>query len=82
MAISPEMLNEEFMREVEFYEKTLDSRLASKKLAPNGYLTLEIPSGMSSSHFEILRRRYLDVGWTEVGWQSDQREGDWLVFKA
>lgn len=82
MAISPKQLSENFMSEVELYEKKLDAKLVSQKLHPNGYVNLDIPSGMRSDHLLILRQRYIDAGWKDVVWNSDQRDGDWLVFKS
>jgi hypothetical protein len=82
MAISPKQLSENFMSEVEFYEKTLDAKLVSQKLSPNGCVNLDIPSGMRSDHLLILRQKYINAGWKDVEWNSDQRDGDWLTFKS
>ena len=82
MAISPKQLNENFMKEVDSYEKAIDARLSLKKLPSSGSISINIPSGMSHEHLQILKPRYLYVGWKEVRWEFDQREGDnWLVFE-
>lgn len=82
MAVSPKQLNEEFQREVDAYESALDAKLSQKQLVTGGYLNIDIPRGMTTDHFKIIRQRYLDVGWRDVKWESDQREGQWLVFKS
>ena len=82
MAVSPKQLNEEFQREVDAYESALDAKLSQKQLVTGGYLNIDIPRGMTTDHFKIIRQRYLDVGWRDVKLESDQREGQWLVFKS
>jgi hypothetical protein len=79
MAISPKHLEEAFMNEVDDFEKKIDSMLSSQKLRGKSVNT-QVPSGMSSSHFNILRERYLNVGWKDVVYNDDQREGTWLTF--
>jgi hypothetical protein len=80
MAIGPNQLNETFMAEVDIYEKRIDNQLANLKVAPKSLVNTEVPSGMSYSHFQILKERYLKAGWGDVKWNSDQREGEWLTF--
>ena len=80
MAIGPNMLNESFMEDVEHYEKKIDQSLATRKVAPNSTVNVDVPSGMSYSHFQILKERYIKAGWGNVTWNSDQREGEWLTF--
>jgi len=82
MAISPKLLDEKFMNEVSSFEKTLDGLLACSKFDGNKTVQMNIPSNMNQSHFQILKERYKAVGWNDVVWNSDQREGDWLSFKA
>ena len=82
MAISPKMLDEKFMDEVSSFEKNLDSQLATSKFSSNKTVQISIPNGMNYSHFQILKERYKAVGWSDITWNSDQREGDWLTFKA
>lgn len=82
MAIGPELLQENFLNEVELYEKKIDSQLAVSRIFPGGYVNVSIPSGLSYSHFQILQHKYIQSGWKEVKWNSDQREGDWITFKA
>lgn len=80
MAIGPNQLNETFMAEVDSFETRIDRELSVSKLAPNSSVNIDVPPGMSFSHFQILRERYLKAGWGEVKWNSDQREGTWLTF--
>ena len=82
MAISPNQLNENFMFEVDGFEKRIDSSLASKRVSPGGSISIDVPTGMSSSHFNILKERYIKAGWSEVTLNHDQREGSWLNFKS
>jgi hypothetical protein len=82
MAISPKLLDEKFMSEVSSFEKTLDGLLVCSKFDGNKTVQLNIPSTMNQDHFQILRERYIAVGWKHVVWNSDHREGDWLSFKA
>ena len=81
MAISPQQLNEAFLKEVEYFEENIDRLLSKKSIAKGGGISLDVPSGMTNKHFELLKTRYLSAGWTEVKWESDQREGSWLSFK-
>ena len=81
MAISPNQLNENFMNEVDHFEKRIDTLLSSKRVSPGASVSIDTPTGMSS-HFNILKERYLKAGWEEVTWNSDQREGSWLTFKS
>jgi hypothetical protein len=80
MAISPRQLNEEFMHEVDLFESLLDEILAKKTITKGGRIVTDRPSGLTNDHFRILRTRYTSVGWSDVKWESDQREGDWLSF--
>jgi hypothetical protein len=81
MAISPQQLNESFLKEVKILEEKLDHILSSKSISKGSSISVDIPSGLSQKHFELLRTRYISAGWTEVKWESDQREGSWLSFK-
>ena len=82
MAISPKILDEKFMDEVSSFEKILDSQLATSKFDRNKSVQISIPYTMSTTHFAILKERYKAVGWMDVTWNSDQREGDWLTFRG
>jgi len=83
MAISPEMLNEKLKSEATIIEKKLDHLLANSHFQSGGNtITISIPSGMTRNHFRILQRRYIDAGWKDILWKSDQREGEWLEFRA
>lgn len=82
MAISPNHLNEAFMNEVDGFEERIDKVLVSKRVTPGGYVSVDCPTGMSYEHFNILKERYIKVGWAQVKMESDQREGAWLSFKA
>jgi hypothetical protein len=80
MAISPEKLNEAFQKEVDILESILDQKLSKQKIAKGGSVTIGIPEGMSESHFEILRTRYISAGWTSIKLNSVLLEGTWITF--
>lgn len=82
MAISPNLLNENFMEEVSSIEKEIDQKLSVQSVRPGGSVNVDTPHRMNSTHFSILVPRYIKVGWKDVIWNSDQREGEWLTFKA
>jgi len=82
MAIGPNQLNANFLAELDTFENKIDHELANKKVAPNSSVNTGVPSGMSFSHFQIIKERYLKAGWEDVKWNSDQREGDWLTFST
>lgn len=82
MAISPKLLDDKFMKEVSRIEEQLDDKLTACSLGPAKRVNIDVPHGMNQSHFQILKPRYIAVGWKDVIWNSDQREGDWLVFEA
>ena len=82
MAIGPNQLNDNFMKEIEFFEDKIDHELANKKVAPNSQVNTGVPSGMSFSHFQIIKEKYIKAGWTDVKWNSDQRAGDWITFST
>jgi hypothetical protein len=68
------------MKEVDSFEKKIDSILIEGKIHPKSSKNVTAPSGLTYSHFQILRERYLNAGWGEVKWNSDQREGTWITF--
>jgi hypothetical protein len=80
MAIGPEQLRENFMKEVNEFEEIIDSKLLKSKL--QGKITIDAPRGMTAAHFIILKDRYLKAGWDvvkqEFGTQRDP--GDLIVF--
>jgi hypothetical protein len=80
MAIGPNQLKENFMKEVDDFEKKIDQALSSKKVSPNSIVTVTKPSEMTLSHFQILKERYIKAGWGDVKLNDDQREGSWLTF--
>jgi hypothetical protein len=82
MAVSPNQLNEQFMHEVDVFESRLDEALSKRTLRKGGSINLDVPPGLTREHFNILRTRYFSVGWSDVKWESDQREGSWISFKS
>ena len=82
MAIGPKQLNDSFLNEVSHYEERIDSSLANRRISPVGSTVVDVPRGMTYDHFKILKERYLKAGWSDVKWNSDQREGEWLSFDS
>lgn len=81
MAISPEQLRDTFKQDIIEFEKKIDQILVSQgDLTFKNHVSMTIPREMKHDHFEVLRLRYIGVGWKDVIWRSDQREGDWLEF--
>jgi len=80
MAISPKQLNEVFMHEVDIFESRLDEILSKKTITKGGKVITDKPSGLTRDHFTVLKSRYISAGWSDIKWESDQREGDWLSF--
>ena len=87
MAIAPNQLNEGFKKAADDFEKKLDALLDKHVLAPGGELAIATPWGMNEKHFELLKPRYISVGWKDLKWNSfyDQRDQDdytSIVFKS
>jgi hypothetical protein len=82
MAISPNQLKDTFMEEVDYYETKIDAELARLKIGNNLSVSIDTMFGMTGQHFQVLRQRYIDAGWANVTWHSDQRQGDCMVFST
>lgn len=82
MAIGPYQLTEKFSQDIDYFEKWIDEKLIKAKLAPGNTLSISPPPSMSDMHFKVLRERYISAGWSNVLFQSDQREGSWLEFES
>lgn len=81
MAISPQHLEKSFTEEVDKLEQKIDGMLSSQKIYKGQTLSVSSPYNLTSSHFTVLKNRYLTAGWTDVILRSDQRDGEWLEFK-
>lgn len=80
MAVSPIYLQKAFLEEVENFEAAIDKALLRQTIS-QASITVNVPAGMSTMHIATLRQRYIDAGWKDVIYNSDQREGEWLEFK-
>lgn len=81
------MLGESFDDKVSRLEERIDSRLKDLKLndSPSGgTLTMNVSliEGLRYNYFNALRIRYIDAGWLDVKWHTDQRDGDYIEFIA
>ncbi len=81
MAVSPYDLEQKFELELDIFEGNIDEVLNKKTIYKGGNVDIPAPKGMTNGHFNILKDRYLSVGWTSVDWSSDQRDGNYLKFK-
>lgn len=81
MEISPKHLEETFKADVDYYEELFDKSLCNRSITKGQSISLDVPTGFNLSHFAILKQRYINAGWSDVTYNSDQREGTWLTFK-
>lgn len=81
MAVSPQMLERDSIEEAKKFESIIDSRLRNYRVTKGQIISISVPPGMMSVHFSIVKDMYEEAGWSEVKWNSDQREGNWLSFK-
>ncbi len=81
MAISPTELEKFLDKEVDNFESYLDNELRKKTLYRGESVYIEAPSGFSSKHFNVLKKRYLAAGWTNLEYNSSQMGGDSITFK-
>ena len=83
MAISPNHLNDAFIEEVNYYERAFDKQLAKEKITKGGSITISnVPMGYTMGHHKMIVERYKAAGWKDVEYNSDQRDGEWMVFKS
>jgi hypothetical protein len=87
MAISPSILENDLQKHLEKLEKMIDDHLLSRnsiEWSSGRKITIatSIFPGLRYQHLEPLRKRYIDAGWLDVKWHSDQRDGDYLEFIA
>ena len=82
MAIGPELFEQKFLEEVALAEGMIDRKLKEaigRKY--NDAIYLDVPPGLSVKAFKVLKEKYIDAGWADVTWNSDQRDGDSLTFR-
>lgn len=94
MALGPQILDAKFAKEITElvtdqyltesinFEKDFDTQLTTGTLDPDGNISLAIPNGFKEEHFSIVRSWYMDAGWKDVEWISNEGSGDTLQFKA
>lgn len=81
MAISPDVIKKRIDLSVQEIELKLDSSLKTASIQGDS-INLALPNGFQYSlHFNQLRDRYIKVGWKDVLYHGDQRDGDYLTFK-
>lgn len=66
MAVGPKMAIDAFKEEVTKFEEYFDTQILSKKVEPGGTVYITMPEGCYQKHFEELRTRYIDAGWSDV----------------
>jgi len=80
MAVGPksiELNDEDKLRRLEI---TLDGMLRGAEPDYMNRVIVAAPDGLTSRLFGKLRLRYLQAGWSDVKYTSDQRDGDFLEF--
>lgn len=82
MAIRPQQLDKEYTKRLDYFETVIDAALVKHKGSPTTSIHVDVPSGMTYADWEVLKLRYFNAGWNEATYHSDQREGEWLTFKA
>lgn len=83
MALGPQFLTELFQKDLKSCEEEIDRMLSENKtFGYNKTITTKVPKGMNREIFAVLKEKYLAAGWKSVEWKSEQRDGDWLEFKA
>ena len=83
MALGPQFLTELFQKDLKSCEEEIDSMLSGHTtFGQYRTITTKVPKGMNREVFTILKEKYLAAGWKSVEWKSEQRDGDWLEFKA
>lgn len=81
MAISPKHLEKSFQEELKKIENEFDKQLSGYQISKGQSIHITAPSSLTWPKFEILKERYINAGWVDVIWNSDQRDGDFLTFK-
>jgi hypothetical protein len=82
MAIGPEQFEQKFLEELALAEGALDRKLKEaigRKY--NDAIYIDVPSGLSVKAFKVLKEKYIEAGWEDVVWNSDQRDGESLTFR-
>jgi len=82
MAVSPKILEEEYQLRLKAFEANIDSSLLKRKNESINEIFIDPQSQMNSKDWEYLRPRYIEAGWKEAEYHSEQREGGWLTLKA
>ena len=83
MAISPNALQEKIINESKQIEILIDNILRQKTISSGGTIHFTKPDKMEYSHFEVLKPKYIAVGWKDVTWNShyDQRDGEYTYLE-
>jgi hypothetical protein len=82
MAIKPEELIRNLEVEVNSFEIKIDEYLKSRKILSGQSVSVKAPDGFKSVYVPILKERYINAGWKDVIYHSEQKDGDYVVFKS
>ena len=83
MAVSPDKLKEKSLEILNKLEEYFDEKLLSSRLDGRGqviHITLPRHIPMNMFHLQALAPKYTAVGWRNVEWVNDQRDGDFIKF--
>lgn len=79
MAIGPTELKANFEAEAIKFEPQIDALLKAQKFYGTT-VSITPPIGMNVSHYQILKEKYLDMGWGDLSWRDDQLDGTTITF--
>jgi len=81
MAIKPQELEATLAKECIDFEKIIDSMLIGQTITRGENISVTAPKGLQLKHFSLIKEIYIQAGWSDVRYNSDQHDGDYLNFK-
>lgn len=63
MATGPKKITENIEAECDAFEKLIDEKIEEQS---SNRFEIDAPKGFENKHFLVLKKRYLDAGWTNV----------------
>lgn len=82
MAISPKILEEEYIKECKFYEKQIDEQLEKQVIKKGSIVRILAPNFMTEEHFSVIKNNYINAGWSSILWHQEQpKENNYITLK-
>ena len=66
MAIGPDKLKKKLLDESRAFETQIDDSLRNTPMNTNGQFIINIPNEMNVNHWNLLKPKYLELGWKDV----------------